>query len=299
MLLFLTVILLLLGGCTPKTKEVVLKHRNVVLIKEGRSLFFEKDLIKVSKKLKIGSVKRPEVLKALKSLLRKKEALKYAFYRMKLYENIVIPILRKYGLPEEFKYLPIVESMYNPFAVSKSGAAGIWQLMPQTARRYGLIVRRDYDERFDVIKSTYAAARYLKDLLKEFKNLELALAAYNCGENCVRRRVNDGFWRDRGKLPKETQNYVPLFLATLLIAKNPEIYGIHLSDPDKEIAIVKVSVPISVEDFLLIYPMSESKFRDLNPHIRGNKIPRNANVYVEESKFVKGKHVLYTGWRGE
>ncbi|AAC07380.1 lytic transglycosylase domain-containing protein [Aquifex aeolicus] len=299
MLLFLTIILILVGGCTPKTKEVVLKNRNYVVIKEGKPALSEEDIIKLSRSLYVNKVNRPEVLRALKSLLTKRESLKYAFYRMKLYENIIVPILRSYGLPEEFKYLPIVESMYNPFAVSRSGAAGIWQLMPQTARRYGLIVRKDYDERFDVVKSTHAAAKYLRDLLEEFKNLELVLAAYNCGENCIRRNVNYNFWKERRKLPKETQNYVPLFLATLLIAQNPEYYGIHLYEPSREIAIVKVGIPMSVEDFLIMYSMNESRFRDLNPHIRGRKIPKNANVYVEERKLVKGEYLLRARGREE
>ena len=292
-------LLFLVGGCTPKTKEVVFRKKYVV-IKEGSFGLSEKDLQFVRIKAKLlhaNDIRRSEVEEAINYWLSRKESLVYAFYRMKQYEDYIVSVLRKYKLPEELKYLPVVESMYNPFAISKSGAAGIWQLMPFTAKRYGLRVEKDYDERFDPLKSSVAAARYLKDLFAEFGNLELVLAAYNCGEGCVRKRTKKSFWLSKSNLPKETRNYVPLFLALLHIAKNKERYGIYVPDEVNPIQAIKVKISLPVKVFIKIYGLRESTFRDLNPHIRGKVIPEGAYVYIEERYVAQRNSLLHTGGR--
>jgi len=161
--------------------------------------------------------------------------------RAKEYLPIIKPIIEESGLPIELAYLPIIESAFNPYAVSRSGAAGLWQFIPSTARRYGLRVDESVDERFDVVKSTYAAVRYLKDLYDMFGSWELALAAYNCGENCVKSRTAGvDFWITKDRLPEETRNYVPAFFAVLLILRDPVKYGLSPSyallelEPKKE-----------------------------------------------------------------
>ncbi|WP_459774854.1 lytic transglycosylase domain-containing protein [Aquifex pyrophilus] len=292
-------LLLLVGGCTPKTKEVVFRE-NYVVLKKGSFGLTEEDLYFVRVKARIlhaNSVKRREVEEALNYWLSRKESLTYAFYRMKKYEKYIVSVLRRFGLPEELKYLPIVESMYNPFAVSRSGAAGIWQLMPFTARRYGLRVERHYDERFDPLRSTVAAVRYLRDLYEEFGNLELVLAAYNCGEGCVRRKARGSFWSSKNNLPEETRNYVPLFLALLHVAKNPDRYGIHVPKNAQTLQRVKVKTTLPVKTFIKIYGLKESVFRDLNPHIKGELIPKGAYVYIEEKYVAERNPLLHTGGR--
>ncbi|NPA32539.1 MAG: lytic transglycosylase domain-containing protein [Aquificae bacterium] len=279
--------LLLLVSCTPKTKQTLLKRPNVVVIKEGNWLLSARDFAHLdSKAVSFGvyNLKRSEVELALKELLKKKEALKYAFMRMRMYEPLILPVLKEHNLPQELKYLPVVESMYNPFAVSRSGAAGIWQLMPTTARRYGLKVSREIDERFDPLKSTLAASRYLRDLFDEFKNLELVLAAYNCGEGCVKRRAKGDFWKNKNKLPAETRRYVPLFFAVLHIAKNPEKFGIEVPPAPSPPRRFTLKEKTPVDALLSLYRIKEETFRDLNPHIRGDTIPPGTNVYIEESK---------------
>src|SRR6185369_13228173 len=135
------------------------------------------------------------------------------------------------GLPAELAYLPLIESGYRPQAVSRAGAVGPWQFIPETGRRYGLRIDSLVDERRDPIKSTQAASQYLKDLHEMFGDWELSLAAYNGGENRVARILADkgaqNFWtmRDRGYLPSETSQYVPRFLAAVSIAKAPHQYG--------------------------------------------------------------------------
>jgi hypothetical protein len=128
-------------------------------------------------------------------------------------------ILREEQLPVEALAVALVESGFNPLALSPKGARGIWQLMPATARRYGLTVEAANDHRTDPAHATRAAARYLRDLYTMFGDWELALAAYNAGEGRVARAISRAGVRDfdelsrRGLLPLETRNYVPAVLA--------------------------------------------------------------------------------------
>jgi hypothetical protein len=125
------------------------------------------------------------------------------------------------GVPAEFLAVAKVESNFNPLALSRKGAFGVWQFMPPTARRYGLRVDGERDERADTEKSTRAAARYLRDLHLQFQDWLLALAAYNSGEALVQKAVTRAgtkdFWSlsSRGDLPQETRNYVPAVLAAM------------------------------------------------------------------------------------
>jgi len=127
-------------------------------------------------------------------------------------------ILRAHGLPPSLLGVAAVESGFNPAALSPKGARGLWQLMPETARRYGLAVEPGRDERLDPVKSTHAAARYMNDLYAQFQDWPLALAAYNAGENRVERALErrgaGDFWTlsRLAALPEETRRYVPAVL---------------------------------------------------------------------------------------
>jgi len=145
--------------------------------------------------------------------------------------SIYFPMFEKYlsenNLPVDLKYLSIVESALNPKAVSRSGAVGLWQFMPPTGKENGLKINSTVDERRDPHKSTLAAAKYLKKQYKRYNNWELALAAYNGGPGRVNRAIKRGrsknFWRIKRYLPKETQNYVPAFIAaTYVVNYYPE-----------------------------------------------------------------------------
>lgn len=136
--------------------------------------------------------------------------------------NFYIPIfeeaLEAYGLPLELKYLPVIESALNPKATSHAGAAGLWQFMVGTGKQYGLEVNSLIDERRDPIKSSYAAARYLKDLYNIFGDWSLVIAAYNCGPENIKKAMHraDGvadYWKIYPYLPRETRGYVPAFIA--------------------------------------------------------------------------------------
>ncbi len=292
--------LLLLGSCTPAVKEAVMPEAQVEVVKKGKFYFSEEEkryILKEAKKFGIEVPDREEIKRFIRFYLRRKKSLEAALRRAKLYEPYIAPILKKYGLPEELLLLPVVESSFNPFAVSRSGAAGIWQFIPSTAKRYGLKINSLVDERFDVLKSTHAAAKYLRDLYQMFGNWELALAAYNCGEGCVQRRT-DGrdFWLNQNRLPKETKNYVPSFFAVLLIARNPSKYGLSLEPWDMGMKRLLVKKRTSVREFVRSHGVSESAFRDSNLHIKGSVIPAGTYVYLPtyEREKVKGTSSEFT-----
>ncbi len=136
-----------------------------------------------------------------------------AVERVQRLRPVMEPILRQEGVPPELSALVLVESGGQPMALSPKGARGLWQLMPDTARRYGLVVANERDERLDIEKATRAAARYLSDLYQQFGDWELAFAAYNAGEQAVAKaaaRVREAsFSSIKAWLPKETRDYVP------------------------------------------------------------------------------------------
>ena len=146
--------------------------------------------------------------------------------RMTLLQPVIDPILREVGIPAEMAAVVLVESGGDPMALSPKGARGIWQLMPNTARRYGLIVDINEDDRLDIEKSTHAAARYLRDLHSEFGSWPLALAAYNTGGQNLQRAIDRSRSSDFNVLsslrllPFETRNYVPAVYAAVMRLKN-------------------------------------------------------------------------------
>ena len=149
---------------------------------------------------------------------------------------MIAAILKEQGLPPELAALPLVESAFEPQAVSPAGAAGLWQLMPATARRFGLTVDASCDERFDPRRATEAAARYLRWLNGHFRDWPLALAAYNCGEGamagflrqCGARSLGELSVAGRGIVPQETLCFVPKFVA----AASVMLAGGHISRAD-------------------------------------------------------------------
>jgi len=140
--------------------------------------------------------------------------------RLELLRPVVEPILRRYGVPTELAAVILVESGSRADALSPKGARGLWQIMPDTARRYGLRVDDMQDDRLDLFRVTEAAARYLHDLYVQFGDWKLALAAYNTGEANVEAAILKAHTEDFGQLtrlgmlPRETRNYVPRVLAT-------------------------------------------------------------------------------------
>jgi membrane-bound lytic murein transglycosylase D len=191
--------------------------------------------------------------------------------------------LRQAGLPEELAWLPLVESGFQVNALSKARALGPWQFIPSTGYKYGLNRDLFIDERMSVEKSTQAAIAYLTDLHGLFGDWLTSLAAYNCGEGRVlkvisRQQINylDHFWDLYQALPYETARYVPRFLATLHIVKNPKKFGMNLPDPyAKPIAFetVRTTKPMKLFDIACQMGISPDTLAMLNPELRHQMTP--------------------------
>ncbi len=159
------------------------------------------------------------------------QGIRLALERSGKYKDMIVSILREYNLPEDLQYLPIIESLFNNNVVSKAKAVGMWQIMAHRGKALGLQINYWVDERKDPIKSTRAAAKYLRELFVLLNDWHLALSAYNRGEYGLIRDMKFSNsssvmeMKERHAIPKETQNYVPQFIASVKIAKNPEEYG--------------------------------------------------------------------------
>ena len=185
-----------------------------------------------------------------------------------------VPMIKKMfadsGLPSDLAYLPLIESGFNPMAYSRAHAAGMWQFMASTGSRYGM--RKDgwIDERRDFIKSTKGAISYLKKLYAQFGDWHIALAAYNYGENgisnALSRATAKNFWHLR--VPRETKNYVPEFIAALIIAKNPQCFGFSPNASDTfDLDTVDVNDCINLLTLADSLHVSSEELRKINPHI--------------------------------
>ncbi len=197
-------------------------------------------------------------------------------------------IAREEGVPEELVFLSMIESGLDPFAVSPAQAVGLWQFVKSTGKLYGLTVDFWVDERRDPIKSTRAAFRHLRDLYNELGDWHLALAAYNYGLRGVQRAIlrsrkrNPSFWDIRRWLPRETRNYVPLYIATATIAMNAEHYGftdIPLEAPF-QYDTLQLREPIDLLPLAKATQIALDTLRALNPELRRLSTPPVEGVYV-------------------
>ncbi|NWG86801.1 MAG: transglycosylase SLT domain-containing protein [Hydrogenophilaceae bacterium] len=193
--------------------------------------------------------------------------------RSRLYLFHIVEEVEKRGMPMEIALLPMIESAYNPLAVSPQKASGIWQFIPSTGRVYGLRQNSWYDGRKDVLAATDAALDYLQQLHGMFGDWQLALAAYNCGEGCVGRAIArnkaKGLDTDYAslKLPTETRHYVPKLLAIRNIVRDPAHYGIALDSIANEPYFMQVSLnqPMEARHAAKLAEMNLDDFISLNP----------------------------------
>ena len=208
--------------------------------------------------------------------------LERALARSGRYREMMLPILKQEGVPQDLIYLAQAESGFHPLAVSRVGARGIWQFMGSRARGYGLSHNIYVDDRQDPEKSTRAAARHLKDLYNQFGDWYLAMAAYNSGPGTVQAAVKRtgyaDFWElyNRNVLPRETKNYVPIILAVTIMAKNPKQYGLEevAMERPADYDTVTIDYPVDLRLVAECIGSTPSELQDLNPSLLRMTTPR-------------------------
>lgn len=193
------------------------------------------------------------------------------------YEKLMKKVLRDNGLPEDLFYVALIESGFSSQATSHAAAVGFWQFIRGTGKRYGLEITPFVDERRDPVFATQAAAEYFKGLYSVFGSWYLAMASYNVGENRVKREVMNHYTRDfwelarKRRLPAETINYVPKFIAAKLIAKDPAKYGFEDIDflPPIEFDHISLNKPVNLRQMAEKLNFNYEDFKALNPKFKG------------------------------
>ena len=204
----------------------------------------------------------------------------YMLGMMEYYEPLFEQALDVCGVPNELKYLPVVESALNPVAVSRVGAAGLWQFMYSTGKLYGLKQNSLVDDRRDPVRSTWAAARHLRDLYDRFGDWSLAIAAYNCGSG----NVNKAIYRSGGKtdvwdiywyLPRETRGYLPAFIAATYIMTYHAEHGICPMESKLPLITdtIMVNRLLHFDQIVAVTGIDMETLRGLNPQYKENVIP--------------------------
>jgi membrane-bound lytic murein transglycosylase D len=213
----------------------------------------------------------------------RRSAVEGSLARSGRYLPMILDVFKQKGLPEELVFTAMIESGFNPVAVSRAGAKGLWQFMAPTARLYGLRVDGWLDERLDPEKSTVAAANYLRDLYALFGSWDLAQAAYNAGEVRVQQAIQGTGSRDFWALHRspllldETKNFVPAIHAATLIGRQPERYGFTVI-PEEPLRYEQVSVPKGSR-LIRLASLSGVALQDLealNPELRQKQAPPDA-----------------------
>lgn len=204
------------------------------------------------------------------------------------YKQLLQPVLQSNGLPPEFFYLAMIESGFNNGASSRAKATGTWQFMKGTAKLYGLRIDHWVDERRDPVKSSVAAASYLRDLYRDLGDWNLAMAAYNAGPGKIRRSIKKAGSRDfweiarANVIAKETCQYVPKVLAAILLASNPKSHGFdYQQSVDEDIPTGSVSVdrPVRLDEVATELKIALSTLQRWNPEIIRNITPPRRDGY--------------------
>jgi len=230
--------------------------------------------------------------------------------------NFYVPIfeeaLEAYQVPLELKYLPVIESALNPRAVSRVGATGLWQFMLGTGKQYGLEVNSLVDERRDPVRSSYAAARYLRDLYRIFGDWNLVIAAYNCGPGNINKAIHRSggekdYWRLYPYLPAETRGYVPAFIAANYAMTYYCEHGIcpMSTKLPLETDTVVVNRDVHLEQIAKVLDLDIEMLRSLNPQYRRDIVPGNTKKYAirlpmaDTGRFIDMQDSIYSYRAGE
>ena len=237
---------------------------------------------------------------------RLRRSVSYMLGASNFYMPIFEDALEAYGVPLELKYLPVIESALNPKATSRVGAAGLWQFMPSTGKQYGLEINSLVDERRDPVKSSYAAARYLRDLYRIYGDWSLVIAAYNCGPENVRKAIQRAngetdYWTIYPFLPRETKGYVPAFIAANYVMTyycEHNICPMRTTLPAKT-DTVQVSRDVHLKQIADVCGVNIEELRALNPQYRkdivnGNSKPSAIRLPISVvNSFISNEDSIY------
>lgn len=219
-------------------------------------------------------------------IVRNRPYTKFVIKKSTMYFPIMEEYLAKYNLPDELKYLSVVESGLNPQAISRAGAGGLWQFMPYTGRSYNLHQDWYIDERLDPHLSTEAACKYLSMLYNMFGDWELALAAYNSGPGNVRKAIRrsgykKSFWEIYRYLPRETRSYVPQYVAIVYAFKYAEEHNLQTDEPDYLMAFdtIKVKGYVNLKVIADSIGICYDDIKLLNPNLKRYGIKTNNSLY--------------------
>lgn len=219
--------------------------------------------------------------------VKKRKQLGYMLGMKDYYFPIFERALEANQLPLELKYLPVIESALRPTAYSRVGAAGLWQFMISTGRMYGLEINSLIDERLDPIKSTYAAAHFLKDLYSIYGDWNLVIAAYNCGPGNVNKAIrraggSKDYWTIYPYLPKETRGYVPIFVAANYAMHYAKEHDVCKLEPQFPIAVdtIVVNHRIHLEQVAGVLDIPVEILQILNPHYKRKIVPGDIKPYA-------------------
>ena len=214
---------------------------------------------------------------------RLRRSVSYMLGASNFYMPIFEDALAAYDVPLELKYLPVIESALNPKATSRVGAAGLWQFMPSTGKQYGLEINSLVDERRDPVKSSYAAARYLRDLYRIYGDWSLVIASYNCGPENVRKAIQRAngardYWSIYPYLPRETKGYVPAFIAANYVMTyycDHNICPMRTTLPAKT-DTVQVTRDVHFKQIADVCGVNIEELRALNPQYRRDIVNGNS-----------------------
>src|SRR5512133_1604931 len=212
--------------------------------------------------------------------VRQREKFAAVLGLMDYYFPMIEDIFDSYGLPVELKYMAVIESAFNPIAVSRAGATGLWQFMYSTGRMYGLTINSVVDERRDPVKSTHAAAKYLRDLYGIYHDWILVIAAYNCGPGNVNKAIRRSgnrkdYWEIYYRLPRETRGYIPQFVAATYAMnyyRDHNIVPVAVNLP-LSVDTVVVSHDIHLEQISTVLDLPIEELKALNPQYRTGFVP--------------------------
>ncbi|MBO4560864.1 MAG: transglycosylase SLT domain-containing protein [Bacteroidaceae bacterium] len=211
---------------------------------------------------------------------RNRKVISFALGMLPIYEDLFVEALMKYNVPLELKYLPIVESALKPKAYSRAGAAGMWQFIYSTGRKYGLYVNSLVDDRYDIAKASDAAAHHLRDLYDMFGDWSLAISAYNCGPGNVTKAITRSggkrdFWDLYPYLPRETRGYLPAFIAVNYAMSFYKEHGICPMESGRpsQTDTLHITRNLHIDQVIHYSGISQDEFKALNPQYLTEVIP--------------------------